>query len=231
MINIIPYSELGQGEFGWLKARYHFSFSNYYNPSRMGFGKLRVINDDIISAHKGFPPHPHDNMEIITYVRSGAITHEDSQGNKGRTEAGDVQVMSAGSGVTHSEYNLEDEKTTLYQIWIEPNKQDVQPQWGQMNFPKEPVTNALNLVVSGNKEDNVLFIHQDAQIYAGRLNTGTLIKHYLKKPAYILASDGVMSINGQTLKKGDGAQIDEPINLNIEALEPSEILIIEVPKI
>ena len=201
MINIIPYSELGQGEFGWLKARYHFSFSNYYNPSRMGFGKLRVINDDIISAHKGFPPHPHDNMEIITYVRSGAITHEDSQDNKGRTEAGDVQVMSAGRGVTHSEYNLEDEETTLYQIWIEPNKQDVQPQWGQMNFPREPVTDALNLVVSGNKKDNVLFIHQDAQIYAGRIDTGTLIQHSLKKPAYILASEGVVSINGQTLKK------------------------------
>lgn len=229
MINIIPYSELGQGEFGWLKARYHFSFSNYYNPSRMGFGKLRVINDDIISAHKGFPPHPHDNMEIITYVRSGAITHEDSQDNKGRTEAGDVQVMSAGRGVTHSEYNLEDEETTLYQIWIEPNKQDVQPQWGQMNFPREPVTDALNLVVSGNKKDNVLFIHQDAQIYAGRIDTGTLIQHSLKKPAYILASEGVVSINGQTLKKGDGAQIDEPINLNIKAIEPSEILIIEVP--
>ena len=122
MITVYPHEQLGGANYGWLNAKHHFSFSHYYNPERMSFGALRVINDDIIKAGTGFDTHPHQNMEIITYVRKGAITHRDNQGNVGRTEAGDMQVMSAGTGITHSEYNLESQDTQLYQIWIEPNK-------------------------------------------------------------------------------------------------------------
>ena len=122
-----PFASLGHADHGWLNARHHFSFASYYDPSRMGWGAIRVWNDDQIAANSGFPPHPHQDMEIITYVRSGAITHQDSLGNKGRTEAGDVQVMSAGSGVRHAEYNLEPETTTIFQIWIEPSRKGGSP--------------------------------------------------------------------------------------------------------
>ena len=122
MIKVYPYEKLGNHDFGWLNARYHFSFARYYNPERTGFGKLLVINDDIVHAHSGFDTHPHADMEIITYVRAGAITHRDSTGNEGRTAAGDVQVMSAGTGIAHSEHNEEDEDTRLYQIWIAPRE-------------------------------------------------------------------------------------------------------------
>ena len=145
MIKIHPYEKLGQHDYGWLKARYHFSFGDYYNPQRMGFGSLRVINDDVVQAGTGFPPHPHNDMEIITYVRRGAITHKDSLGNEGRTEAGDVQVMSAGTGIKHAEYNKEKEDTNLYQIWIEPREEGVAPRWDSAKFPKTPINDALPL--------------------------------------------------------------------------------------
>jgi quercetin 2,3-dioxygenase len=122
MIERRKFAELGGADHGWLKAKHHFSFASYYDPKRMGWGNLRVWNDDEIAAKSGFPPHPHADMEIITYVREGAITHQDSMGNEGRTKAGDVQVMSAGSGVRHAEYNLEDTATRIFQIWIEPNE-------------------------------------------------------------------------------------------------------------
>ncbi len=140
MIDIRPFASLGHADHGWLDARHHFSFANYHDPSRMGWGRIRVWNDDKIAAQSGFPPHPHRDMEIVTYVRTGAITHQDSMGNKGRTGAGDVQVMSAGTGVTHAEYNLEDEQTTLFQIWIETDRPSAPPSWGAMPFPKESRT-------------------------------------------------------------------------------------------
>ena len=127
MINIRPFASLGHADHGWLDARHHFSFANYHDPARMGWGAIRVWNDDRIAAQSGFPPHPHRDMEIVTYVRTGAITHQDSLGNKGRTGAGDVQVMSAGTGVTHAEFNLEDEETTLFQIWIETGRPSAPP--------------------------------------------------------------------------------------------------------
>lgn len=129
MIKVIEYNNLGGADHGWLKAKHHFSFASYQDPNRVKFGPMRVVNDDIVAPKKGFDPHPHNNMEIITYVRKGAITHKDDMGNEGRTVAGDVQVMSAGTGVVHSEYNLEDEDTTLYQIWMFPNKKNVKPRW------------------------------------------------------------------------------------------------------
>ena len=136
MIERRKFAELGGANHGWLKAKHHFSFANYYDPARMNWGALRVWNDDEIAAKSGFPPHPHADMEIITYVREGAITHKDSMGNEGRTEAGDVQVMSAGSGVRHSEYNLEDATTRIFQIWIQPTERGGKPSWGAKPFPK-----------------------------------------------------------------------------------------------
>ena len=231
MIRYFPYAELGHADFGWLKARYHFSFSSYYNPARMGFGNLRVINDDIVAAGRGFAPHPHRDMEIITYVRSGAISHEDSVGNKGRTGAGDVQVMSAGSGVTHSEWNHESEATTLYQIWIEPREMGVAPRWDAKQFPHIPVTDNLSLLVSGYAEDaekGALFIHADAAIFGGRLTTGTTLTHTLRKNAYLLISEGEVKVNGHLFSKGDGAEITDASSVTFEALTDAEVLVIEV---
>ena len=136
MLELRPFKDLGGANHGWLNARHHFSFASYYDPARLGFGPLLVWNDDEIKSQTGFPPHPHKDMEIITYVRTGAITHKDSLGNEGRTGAGDVQVMSAGTGIRHAEYNLESETTTLFQIWIEPAETGGEPRWGQQPFPK-----------------------------------------------------------------------------------------------
>src|SRR5882757_1971606 len=148
MIELRPFDQLGGADHGWLKAKHHFSFGSHYDPSNMGHGALRVWNDDEIAPNTGFPAHPHANMEIITYVREGAITHQDSLGNKGRTAAGDVQVMSAGTGVTHSEYNLEDEATTLFQIWIETDRNSAPPSWGAKPFPKDSREGQFQLLAS-----------------------------------------------------------------------------------
>ena len=151
MIDIRPFATLGHADHGWLDARHHFSFAGYHDPARMGWGRIRVWNDDRIAARSGFPPHPHRDMEIVTYVRTGAITHQDSLGNKGRTGAGDVQVMSAGTGVTHAEYNLEDEETTLFQIWIESDRPGAPPGWGAKPFPKDARDGRFQLLASGAK--------------------------------------------------------------------------------
>lgn len=233
MITVYPYETLGHANHGWLDARHHFSFARYWNPNRTGFGKLLVVNDDKVAASKGFGAHPHDNMEIITYVRSGAITHKDSIGNQGRTPAGDVQVMSAGTGVFHSEFNAESEDTTLYQIWIEPSQQDVKPRWDQKAFPKTKVTDALPVLVSGQPEHDgagALMIHQDAAIYGGILDAGTELQQPLKHAAYILASRGSFTVNGQTLNQGDGAEVTGDKLLSIKALTDAEILVIDVPQ-
>src|SRR3954464_13630019 len=153
MIELRPYATLGGETLDWLDTRHHFSFAHYRDPQRMGWGALRVWNDDEIAAGTGFPPHPHADMEIITYVREGAITHEDSLGNKGRTVAGDVQVMSAGSGVRHSEYNLEPGTTRIFQIWIEPTQDGGQPCWGAKPFPKSDRSGKLVPIASGFKSD------------------------------------------------------------------------------
>ncbi len=231
-VTVYPYTSLGHADHGWLNARHHFSFANYYNPSRMGFGALRVINDDIIAAGRGFGTHPHDNMEIITYVRQGAITHKDSMGNVGRTGAGDVQVMSAGTGVAHSEHNLESEDTRLYQIWIIPNQRAVKPRWEARQFPKTPVTNALSVLVSGEAKhanSGALAIHADATIYGGKLNAGTTVTQELSHGAYVLASVGELVVNGAVIKQGDGAEITGTQLLTITANTDAEILVIDVP--
>lgn len=230
MITIFPYEQLGHAQHSWLDARHHFSFANYNNPDRHSFGVLRVINDDVIKAGAGFDIHPHRNMEIITYVRKGAITHRDNHGNKGRTETGDIQVMSAGQGIFHSEYNLESEDTNIFQIWIEPNKDGVEPVWKTRAFPKTAAKNELSLLVSGDG-NAPLSIHQDAYIYAGNLDKGTKIIHPITHQAYLLVSEGMLEIDGQTVKRGDGVEITNMATVQILALENSKVLVIDVPTI
>lgn len=233
IITVYPYANLGNANHGWLDARHHFSFAHYYNPTRMGFGTLCVVNDDIIAAGKGFGTHPHDNMEIITYVRQGAITHKDSMGNTGRTGAGDVQVMSAGTGVAHSEHNLENENTRLYQIWIIPNQQNVKPRWEAREFPKANVTNALSVLVSGEAKhanSGALQIHADATIYGGKLKAGTTVTQAITHGAYVLASIGEMVVNGAVIKQGDGAEITGTDSVTVTANTDAEILVIDVPQ-
>lgn len=232
MINIYPLSTLGHANHGWLDTHYHFSFANYFNKKRMHFGQLRVINDDSIKAGAGFDMHRHENMEIITFVRSGAITHQDSKGNTGRTTAGDVQVMSAGSGIYHSEFNLESETTTLFQIWIKPNKKNVTPRWDMANFNAQIVQDALHLLVSGRNEDqdkDALFIHQDAAIYGGTLAAGQAITHPIKDQAYILISKGHADIDGHAAAQGDGIEITHQDTVTIKAKDTAEIILIDVP--
>ncbi len=232
MITVYPYENLGHHDMGWLDAHYHFSFARYHDPQRTGFGALRVINDDIVKAGAGFDTHPHKDMEIITYVRTGAITHRDSTGNEGRTEAGDVQVMSAGSGIYHSEFNLESEDTTLYQIWIEPRETGVKPRWEAMQFPKDAANDGLKLLVSGRAEDadtDALYIHQDAAIYGGRIPARGEITQDVKAQAYLLVSEGVVEIDGRELKKGDGAEITDTGTITIRATEDAEVVVIDVP--
>jgi len=229
MIIHYPYANLGHANHGWLDARHHFSFASYQNPQRQQFGALRVINDDVIKAGAGFDTHAHRNMEIITYVREGAITHRDSNGNVGRTVAGDVQVMSAGTGVSHSEFNLEDEDTNIFQVWIEPNQLEVKPRWESHKFPKEPTADSLMLLVSGDG-NAPLSIHQDAFIYAGHLLEGTELTHPIKHQAYVLVSEGVLELEGHLLNKGDGLEVAELSSIDMKALRNSRVLVIDVPE-
>lgn len=229
MITQYPYASLGHVNHGWLDSRHHFSFASYLNPQRKQFGVLRVINDDVIKAGAGFDTHPHKNMEIITYVRQGAITHRDSYGNVGRTVAGDVQVMSAGTGVTHSEFNLENEDTNIFQIWIEPNQLEVKPRWDSHEFPKKATGKELMLLVSGDG-DAPLSINQDALIYAGHLVEGTELAHPIKHQAYVLVSEGSLELEGHLLNKGDGLEVTELSSIKMKALIDTKLLVIDVPQ-
>ncbi len=232
MIEIRRYNDLGTYNNGWLNAHYHFSFAMYHDPKRKGVGELRVINDDIVAPHSGFEFHPHRDMEIITYVRKGAITHRDNLGNEGKTSAGDVQVMSAGTGIVHAEHNEEDEATNLYQIWIMPHTKNVKPRWEQRQFPKE-VGDSLSLLVSGEKKDaaqGALFIHQDATIHGGRLKKDAHVKHALKGAGYLLVSEGAVEVNGEKLIRGDGAIYTGEKQVKLSAIDESEVLIIDVPE-
>jgi len=188
-----------------------------------------VINDDIIKAGAGFDTHPHKDMEIITYVRSGAITHRDSRGNVGRTEAGDVQVMSAGTGIFHSEFNFESEDTTLYQIWIEPNKLSVEPRWDAHEFPREASDDGLSLLVSGDGTAP-LQIHQDARIYAGHLVADENAEQAIKHQGYLLVSSGEIELDGQRLQAGDGAEIVNHDSIKLTAISDADVLLIDVPE-
>jgi redox-sensitive bicupin YhaK (pirin superfamily) len=231
MITVYPYEKLGKADHGWLKARHHFSFGSYMNPKRMHFGVLSVINDDWVAPHNGFDAHPHDNMEIITYVREGAVTHKDSLGNHGRTAAGDVQVMSAGSGITHEEQNEDDTPMKMYQIWIFPKEKNIKPRWESREFPKD-FSGKLTLLVSGRKEDEgkgAMFINQDATILGGGLKAGEKIHQAIKHQAYILVSEGKISIDGTSINAGDGAEVTKQNAILIEVVEDARILLLDVP--
>jgi redox-sensitive bicupin YhaK (pirin superfamily) len=234
MIEKRPFDSLGRHDADWLAARYHFSFSGYHDPARVHWGALRVWNDDTIQPKTGFPPHPHSDMEIITYVRTGAITHQDSMGNKGRTEAGDVQVMSAGGGVTHAEYNLEDEPTTLYQIWILPKARGGEPFWGAAKFPKSDRAGALVTLASGFAEDQsagALPIRQDARVMAATLQPGQSVDYALQpgRFGYLAVAKGEAEVNGVQLGARDGAAIRDETNLRIKATADAEIVFVDAP--
>ena len=228
MIDIRPFNSLGHADHGWLDARHHFSFSDYYDPERMGWGAIRVWNDDKIAAKSGFPPHPHRDMEIITYVRTGAITHQDSMGNKGRTAAGDVQVMSAGTGVTHAEYNLEDEETTLFQIWVETDKPGAEPDWGAMPFPKEDRAGSFQLLASGDADDGALSINADARVLGATVKQGASIDYETGENRHVyLVPSGKVRVNGKEAGARDGVAITGEERITIEADEDVELVLVD----
>ncbi len=229
MIDVRPFSTLGGANHGWLNARHHFSFANYYDPARMSWGRLRVWNDDEIAARSGFPPHPHADMEIITYVRTGAITHEDSMGNKGRTGAGDVQVMSAGTGVRHSEFNLENEMTTLFQIWIEADKRGATPSWGAREFPKSDRSGKFSVLASGDPGDDALTINADAKVLGATLKAGERLTYALAegRRAYLVPAVGAVDVNGTALNARDGAAIKDEAEITITAKDDAELVMVD----
>ena len=229
MIDIRPFSSLGGADHGWLKAKHHFSFANYHDPARMSWGRLRVWNDDEIGAQTGFPPHPHADMEIITYVRTGAITHEDSMGNRGRTGAGDVQVMSAGTGVRHAEFNLETETTTLFQIWIETDKPGAQPGWGMKPFPKSDRTGKFQVLASGDPSDDALTINADARVLGATLKAGESLTYALAegRRAYLVPAVGAVEVNGVSLNARDGAAIRDEAGITITAKDDAELVMVD----
>jgi len=239
MIDVRPFATLGAANHGWLDAHHHFSFSSYHDPKRMSWGSIRVWNDDVIAANTGFPPHPHSDMEIITYVRTGAITHQDSMGNKGRTEAGDVQVMSAGSGVRHSEWNAESEATTLFQIWIEPREFGAPPSWGAKPFPKDDRSGSFKVLASGFGEDvdgeaGALPIRTDARVLGATLKAGETLTHDVGagRHAYLVPAIGSLTIDAGSGEGGVKANARDGVALSaghfsITANEDSEIVLVD----
>ena len=230
MIDIRPFATLGHADHGWLDARHHFSFANYHDPDRMGWGSIRVWNDDTIAAQSGFPPHPHRDMEIVTFVRSGAITHRDSLGNEGRTAAGDVQVMSAGTGITHAEMNLEDEATTLFQIWIIPDRQGEHPGWGQRTFPKATREGGFEVLASGDAEaDDALPIRTDAKVAAATLAKGqsAVWNTSGERHQYLVAPKGRVTVNGREAQPRDGIAVTGESEIVVEALDDAEIVLVD----
>ncbi len=227
-LDVRRFETLGAANHGWLDAHHHFSFANYHDPARMGWGSIRVWNDDTIAAKTGFPPHPHRDMEIITYVRSGAITHRDSMGNIGRTQAGDVQVMSAGSGVQHSEWNAEAEPTTLFQIWLEPREFGAKPSWGAKPFPKRDRTGSFQVLASGFGEADALPIRADARVLGATVEAGEMLRHEVGagRHAYLVPATGVIEIDGERIEARDGVALREGV-FDIRAIEDSEIVLVD----
>jgi redox-sensitive bicupin YhaK (pirin superfamily) len=230
MLQLRPFNTLGGADHGWLNAHHHFSFAEYYDTERMNWGNLRVWNDDVIQAGTGFPRHPHRDMEIITYVREGAITHEDSLGNRGRTEAGDVQVMSAGTGVAHSEYNLESTETRIFQIWVIPDEMGAPPSWGAKPFPKGEREGFVTLA-SGRTDDDVeLRIRVNARLVAANLKAGETAEYVLDagRRAYLVPATGVIEVNGLRAEARDGIAVEDERTLRVTAIEDSEIVLMDV---
>jgi redox-sensitive bicupin YhaK (pirin superfamily) len=230
MIELRPFDSLGGADHGWLNAKHHFSFADYHDPDRMNWGALRVWNDDTIAPNTGFPPHPHADMEIITYVRKGAITHRDNLGNAGRTEAGDVQVMSAGTGIIHSEYNRESDATQIFQIWIMPTSRGQAPSWGARPFPKGDRSGRLVTLASGDGADSeALSIRADARVLGATLKAGESVDYPLGlgRRGYLVPAVGAVDIDGLRVGPRDGAAISKVETLHIRALEDAEIVLVD----
>ncbi|OOG56907.1 pirin family protein [Rhodanobacter sp. C03] len=230
MIERRPFDSLGGADHGWLKAKHHFSFAGYHEQKRMGWGALRVWNDDTIAAQSGFPPHSHADMEIITYIREGAISHRDSLGNEGRTVAGDVQVMSAGSGISHSEFNLESDTTRIFQIWIIPDSQGQPPSWGERSFPVGDRSDRFVALASGFSEDtDALPLRTDARVLGATLKAGETTTYAMApgRYAYMVPAKGAIELNGVRLDARDGAAIRDEALLRVTALEDAELVLVD----
>ncbi len=224
------FTELGHFRNDWLNARHHFSFGEYRDPARMGFGRLRVWNDDEIAPGTGFDPHPHRDMEIVTYVRQGAITHRDNLGNEGRTEAGDVQVMHAGTGIVHAEHNREPGPTSLFQIWIIPDRRGVEPGWATRRFPRG--SDGLTVLASGRQGDaDALPLYADAAVLAGNLAAGrTLTYHFqVGRGGYLVPVGGAISVDGMTVEPRDGLAISDMSTITVTALADADLVLVDVP--
>lgn len=223
----------GHANHGWLNAKHSFSFASWYNPEKIHFGVLRVLNDDIIAAKMGFSTHPHDNMEIITIPLTGALAHKDSMGNSSTIQAGEIQVMSAGSGVEHSEFNpLKDQETNLFQIWLFPNKRNVEPRYDQQKIEVADHPNELVQILSPNQNEAGVWIHQDAWFHMGEFLNDTTLTYSLKKPdngLYIMQIEGVSEIEGNTLNRRDALEVENANEVTINMKANSSILIMEVP--
>lgn len=225
----------GHADHGWLKTQHTFSFANYYDPSRIHFGALRVLNDDWIAPSQGFGRHPHDNMEIITIPFSGEVLHQDSMGNKGTIVPGEIQVMSAGTGVFHSEHNNSSrEPLTLFQIWVMPNKKNVTPRYDQITISDLAKKNELYQILSPNADDQGVWIHQDAWFHLGDLDKGIQVEYQLKRKEsgiYVIVVEGKIDIEGFELNKRDGIGLSELEAAKITALEDTKVLVMEVPMV
>jgi redox-sensitive bicupin YhaK (pirin superfamily) len=232
MIDPRRFDSLGNVRTDWLNAHHHFSFGHYHDPSRMGWGSIRVWNDDEIAPGTGFDPHPHRDMEIITYVRDGAITHRDNLGNEGRTEAGDVQVMTAGRGVVHAEHNRESELTRIFQIWIHTAEPGAEPGWDAASFPKADRAGELVVLASGDPErDGGLKIRADAKVLGATLAKGQGVEHALSpgRHAYLALARGAAEVNGVKLNARDGAAIKDEPTIRVTASEDAEVVLVDAP--
>ncbi|WP_271078810.1 pirin family protein [Aurantiacibacter sp. MUD61] len=231
MIELRPFESLGSANHGWLQANHHFSFAGYHDPSRVNWGALRVWNDDTIAPKSGFPTHPHSDMEIITYVRKGAITHRDSMGNEGRTEAGDVQVMSAGNGVQHSEFNMDDEECTLFQLWIIPSERGGEPSWGARKFPKDDRAGQFVPLASGiGNDDDALPIRTDARVLGATVKAGESVTYTPRDASrhlYLVPATGKVKVEDVEAKARDGVAITQRESVTITALEDSELVLVD----
>jgi quercetin 2,3-dioxygenase len=225
-------SERGHADHGWLESYHTFSFASYYDPKQMGFSNLRVINDDTVAPGRGFATHGHTDMEIISYVLEGALEHKDSMGNGSVIRPGDVQRMSAGTGVRHSEYNHSPvEPVHFLQIWLQPNTLGVEPEYDQQHFPAAQRRGRLVLFVSPNGRSGSIATHQDALLYGTLLDAGDVLEHSLEtgRRAYIHVARGQISVNGQTLNQGDGLAIEAPPVLRFEGIEAADVLLFDLP--
>lgn len=226
-------AERGSADYGWLKPNYYFSFSQYYNPHRMHFGLLRVLNDDFVAGGGGFPPHPHDNMEIVTIPLTGALQHKDSTGGQGIIRAGDIQIMSAGSGVQHSEFNASaTEPVTLFQVWLFPKEKDIKPRYDQRTFDTEERKDKWQIIVSPREEDRALWINQDARFALTNMSEGSSLSYTNAFPGngvFLVVISGEAEVSGQMLKRRDAMGISETDSFSVTATENAELLVIEVP--